>query len=244
MTAIRILIFVLVGMIPVVVGAQAVDSDNDGLSDSDESFIYFTDPTSSDTDGDGYVDGEEVALGYSPRHGDNKKLIEVDSDNDYLNDKWELLLGTGLMNPDTDGDLYLDGTEVAASYDPHNPKPVQKEKLITVDLEEQRLAYFFDGIELDSFLISSGKAYSPTPVGEFDVQRKVPLKDYVGAGYRYEDTKWNLHFTTIRLGYYIHGAFWHNNFGEPMSAGCVNVSYDNMEHLYWFAQLGTKIEIQ
>jgi len=42
------------------------DMDNDGLSDIEESF-YRTDLQNPDTDGDGYLDGEEVASGYDPR---------------------------------------------------------------------------------------------------------------------------------------------------------------------------------
>ncbi len=42
------------------------DFDNDGLSDIEESF-YSTDYQNPDTDGDGYLDGEEVASGYNPR---------------------------------------------------------------------------------------------------------------------------------------------------------------------------------
>jgi hypothetical protein len=42
------------------------DLDNDGLSDIEESF-YRTDLQSPDTDGDGYLDGEEIASGYDPR---------------------------------------------------------------------------------------------------------------------------------------------------------------------------------
>jgi len=41
------------------------DSDNDGLMDWQET-TWQTDPCRADTDGDGYVDGEEVASGYSP----------------------------------------------------------------------------------------------------------------------------------------------------------------------------------
>lgn len=41
------------------------DTDSDGLSDFVESF-YGTDPRNSDTDGDSYLDGEEVRYGYSP----------------------------------------------------------------------------------------------------------------------------------------------------------------------------------
>lgn len=44
---------------------QVVDSDNDGLSDKMEQKLG-TDPKNPDTDGDGYLDGQEVAHGYSP----------------------------------------------------------------------------------------------------------------------------------------------------------------------------------
>jgi len=36
------------------------DTDNDGLSDFEERFVYFTDPENPDTDGDGLTDGQEV----------------------------------------------------------------------------------------------------------------------------------------------------------------------------------------
>lgn len=45
--------------------AYSVDTDNDGLLDSLETY-YHTDPNNPDTDGDGYNDGEEVANGYNP----------------------------------------------------------------------------------------------------------------------------------------------------------------------------------
>lgn len=43
-----------------------LDSDNDELSDSDEIFIWKTDPYKADTDGDSYLDGDEVVNGYDP----------------------------------------------------------------------------------------------------------------------------------------------------------------------------------
>ena len=43
-----------------------VDTDNDGLSDVDEIYKYKTDPNNPDTDGDGYLDGEEIVNGYDP----------------------------------------------------------------------------------------------------------------------------------------------------------------------------------
>ena len=41
------------------------DSDNDGLKDWEEE-LYKTDPHNPDTDGDGYLDGEEVNSGHNP----------------------------------------------------------------------------------------------------------------------------------------------------------------------------------
>ena len=218
-----------------------VDSDNDGLIDEQEINIYFTDPKNSDTDGDKFLDGEEIKNNYSPHLVDKKKLIQVDSDKDYLNDAWEIILGTGLMDPDSDGDKYLDGTEVAAGYDPLDSQPHQLSKLIKVNLAKQNLEYSFGDKILGSFSISSGLRNMPTPRGSFTVLSKIPVKRYTGAGYNYPNTKWNLNF---KSGYYIHGAYWHNKFGQPMSHGCVNVAYENMEYLYWWAQIGTTVFIE
>lgn len=238
------IIFILFLLIwPLVSLAEDLDTDNDGLSDQEEINIYFTKYDQADTDGDGYNDGVEIKAGFSPHYGGGKKLIEVDSDKDYLNDKWELVLGTGLMNPDSDGDLYLDGTEVAASYDPLDKETNKLEKIIKVDIAKQNLSYYFDNKLFDSFPISSGISGMNTPEGEFKILDKVPVKYYGGSNYDYPNTKWNLHFTTRTYRYYIHGAYWHNNFGHPMSHGCVNVAYENMEHLYWWAQYDTKVII-
>ncbi|MFH1111872.1 MAG: L,D-transpeptidase family protein [Patescibacteria group bacterium] len=223
--------------------ADEIDSDSDGLTDVQEINIYKTDPQNADTDGDGYKDGQEVANGYSPKHGDRKKLTEVDSDKDYLPDAWEIALDTDLTNPDSDGDKFLDGTEVRAGYDPLNPEKIKLEKLITVDLKKQRLAYYFGSKKLENFLISSGVKGWETPQGEFAIIKKYPVKHYTGIGFDFPNTKWNLHFTTKKFNFYIHGTYWHNDFGKPKSHGCVNVSYQNMEHLYDWTQVGTKVII-
>ncbi|MHA1959560.1 MAG: hypothetical protein ACW99U_04985, partial [Candidatus Thorarchaeota archaeon] len=47
-------------------GIMNPDSDHDGLLDGDEYFIFGTDPAKLDTDGDGYSDGLEIALGIDP----------------------------------------------------------------------------------------------------------------------------------------------------------------------------------
>ncbi|MGY5875187.1 MAG: VCBS repeat-containing protein, partial [Candidatus Thorarchaeota archaeon] len=58
-----------------------IDSDDDGISDWDESNRYLSDPENSDSDEDGIDDGREVSVGTSP--------IDTDSDGDSFPDTFE-----------------------------------------------------------------------------------------------------------------------------------------------------------
>ncbi|NMC51253.1 hypothetical protein GYA54_00800 [Candidatus Kuenenbacteria bacterium] len=51
-----------------------LDTDNDGITDEEEIFIWETDPSKADTDGDGYKDGDEVEHGYDPLIPGSAKL--------------------------------------------------------------------------------------------------------------------------------------------------------------------------
>ncbi|USN53062.1 MAG: L,D-transpeptidase family protein [Candidatus Nomurabacteria bacterium] len=148
------------------------------------------------------------------------------------------------------GDIDADGEDeivtgpnrlVVASVD-------QVGKRIVVDLSEQRLYAYDDGVLQNSFLISSGVARYPSPKGEFAIYRKVPVMDYEWTygpqhpdNYDIKDVKWNLNFTPH---YYLHTAYWHNNFGHPMSHGCINISESNAKWVYEWAPIGTKVVVQ
>lgn len=224
----------------------SVDSDGDGLSDDEEINIYGSNPTLPDSDGDGYSDGTEIMHGYSPITGSPVKNNSIDTDGDGLWDDWEIVLGTAIKNQDTDGDGYNDGLEVKNGYDPRGTSSIKLKKLIKVDVSEQKLEYFFGETRLDSFKISSGVPGLDTPIGDFHVIKKRPTVNYAGSNYNYPDTKWNLMFKYGSWGnYYIHGAYWHNNFGNKMSHGCINVpyTYEQMGRLYDWADVGTKVSI-
>ncbi|MBI2476833.1 L,D-transpeptidase family protein, partial [Candidatus Uhrbacteria bacterium] len=107
------------------------------------------------------------------------------------------------------------------------------DKHIVVDLSTQHLYAYDQGVSLIDFLISSGKKPFVTPKGTFSVTRKLPWHDYVwtyGANdprnYELRDVEFNLEF---KKHFYIHYAYWHNNFGRPMSHGCVNAPYDGVK---------------
>lgn len=99
-----------------------------------------------------------------------------------------------------------------------------QEKWIDISLSEQRLrAYEGDRIVME-FPISSGK-WAPTPKGTFNIWYKTKNQSMVGGSsalgtyYNLPNVPNNMFFYQ---GYAIHGAYWHNNFGHPMSHGCVN----------------------
>ncbi|MBL7997620.1 MAG: OmpA family protein [Candidatus Kapabacteria bacterium] len=80
------------------------DSDGDGLSDYEELNVTHTDPKRADSDGDGLTDKEEILFKSSP--------IKMDTDGDGLYDFPEFVRKTDPNNPDTDGDTAFDGDEV------------------------------------------------------------------------------------------------------------------------------------
>ncbi len=109
---------------------------------------------------------------------------------------------------------------------------------VEIDLSEQILTAW-DGDEL--FLqtdISSGLDIYPTPVGLFRIWHMNPSQTMSGPGYSLDNVKHNMYFFS---GYAMHGAYWHNNFGTPMSHGCVNMPEDKAEMLYHFASLGMEV---
>ncbi len=61
-----------------------MDSDNDGLSDSDEANVYMTSPYIEDSDSDGFTDKEEILNGTDPNcpAGQNCSQAVVDNSND------------------------------------------------------------------------------------------------------------------------------------------------------------------
>ena len=129
-------------------------------------------------------------------------------------------------------------------------KVPEHNKRIVIDVSEQSLQAF-DGDEL--FLetsVSTGLELSPTTLGTFSVFKKTPSRYMQGpiegvAGSDYYDlpgVPWNLYFT--EEGEVIHGAYWHESFGEQYSHGCVNLPPATAERLYHWADLDTMVTVQ
>ncbi len=116
------------------------------------------------------------------------------------------------------------------------------ERWIEVDLSEQKLrAHNGNNIDYE-FLISSGK-WAPTPTGEFRIWVKLKYTKMEG-GRKENNTYYYLpnvpYVQYFYKGYGIHGAYWHNNFGQPMSHGCINLSIPDAEKLFYWTSPSLK----
>lgn len=116
-------------------------------------------------------------------------------------------------------------------------------KWIEINLTEQRL-YLHEGNNVvGNFLVSTG-LYGRTPTGTYRTYvkyRYTKMSGGSGASYYYLP---NVPFTMyFYKGYGIHGTYWHNNFGHPMSHGCINMRTSEAEIAYNFAPVGTKVVI-
>jgi LysM repeat protein len=121
------------------------------------------------------------------------------------------------------------------------PQPTVLEgKQVVVVLAQQRAYAFENGVLLRHFVVSTGLPATPTVIGDFKVYLKYEAQRMVGPGYDLPGVPWVLYFYQ---GYALHGTYWHNNFGHPMSHGCVNMRTPEAEWMYDWASIGTPVHV-
>ena len=112
-----------------------------------------------------------------------------------------------------------------------------EEKWIEVSLEEQKTRAWEGSKIVLEFPISSGK-WAPTPKGTYYIWYKTKSQKMEGGSknlgtyYYLPNVPHNMFF---HKGYALHGAYWHNNFGQPMSHGCVNEPLANAAEIFNWA---------
>lgn len=152
------------------------------------------------------------------------------------------------------GDLYVAGDFVTAFTHTGPEELAEGEsrptaKRIVVDRSEQKL-YAYDGEQLVmEEPVSTGLELTPTPRGNFVIFKKTPSRYMQGPiegisedEYDLPGVPWNLYFT--HQGGAIHGAYWHDRFGEQWSHGCVNLPLTKAYELYEWAELGTPVLVR
>ena len=121
-------------------------------------------------------------------------------------------------------------------------------KEIVVSVGRQSLWAYEDGKLVTATLVSTGTAEiveTTTPLGQYTVLSKYQKQTMQGVinneAYKVEDVPWVMYFDN--LGNALHGTYWHENFGAPMSHGCVNLPMNVAQYLYSWAPEGTAVTI-
>lgn len=114
------------------------------------------------------------------------------------------------------------------------------QRWIQINVTNQRLIAWEGGNQVYAVIVSTGKSATPTHPGVFTIQTKLRRDRMRGPGYDISNVPYTMYY---HGGYAIHGAYWHNNFGTPMSHGCINVAVDHAQWLYNWASVGTPIVI-
>jgi lipoprotein-anchoring transpeptidase ErfK/SrfK len=117
---------------------------------------------------------------------------------------------------------------------------VAGERWIEVDLSDQRVVAREGETAVNTFLASTGTWQTPTVMGEFRVYVKYTAADMAGPGYYLPAVPYVMYFYQ---GYGLHGTYWHNNFGTPMSHGCVNLRTEDAGWLFGWAGVGTRVVV-
>lgn len=117
-------------------------------------------------------------------------------------------------------------------------------KRIEIDLSSQKLFAYEGDNRVFDFSISSGKPWWATPTGVFKTWIKLRYtrmrggSHALGTFYDLPNVPYTMFFANEKIpkwkGYGVHGAYWHNNFGYPMSHGCVNMRIEDAEKLFYW----------
>ena len=121
----------------------------------------------------------------------------------------------------------------------------ENKKWIEVDLSSQKLYMREGDNSVGEFLVSTGK-WAPTPSGEFRIWTKLRYtrmsggSQALGTYYNLPNVPYTMYYDR---GYGIHGAYWHNNFGNTMSHGCTNMRPEEAGIVFAWANVGTRVVV-
>lgn len=118
--------------------------------------------------------------------------------------------------------------------------PTSQGKSILVSTDNQRIYAYENGQLVRSHLVSTGLSNTPTVLGDYSVYVKYAADDMSGPGYFLPQVPYTMYFFQ---GYAIHGTYWHNKFGRPMSHGCVNLPTEEAQWFFNWAEVGTPVRV-
>ena len=154
--------------------------------------------------------------------------------------------------------LRILSSEELSTLSPDTPAELKR---LEVHLADQVVIAYEDDQAVFMTRAATGAKFSTgnfaTPRGSFITNRKRPSRhmvDNLGSSYDLPGVPWVSYLT--EKGVAFHGTFWHNDFGNPRSHGCINLSNQAarwiyrwttpkvpFEQNYWAEMEGTSVEV-
>ena len=167
-------------------------------------------------------------------------LEELMSANEITNPN-AIIAGTLLVIPGRSGRSEVSSTNPAVLAEFDAQATITEGKQVVVDLSEQRVFAFENGVMVFTALVSTGLPATPTVLGDYEVYLRYDAQRMTGPGYDLPGVQWVQYFYQ---GYALHGTYWHENYGQPMSHGCVNLQNADALWLYNWATIGTPVHVK
>lgn len=145
-----------------------------------------------------------------------------------------LLVGTQEYVLSARGKLY-EAEYVRTADEITRPEDIPDDaRWVHINLDEQTFVAYEGDVPHYTSLISSGVEGRDTPDGLYRTQRKYVSKtmrgpDETHGRYRVEEIPWVMYY---HGAYAVHGAYWHNQFGEVRSHGCTNIAPVDAQWLF------------
>lgn len=150
---------------------------------------------------------------------------------------WALARANNISNPSL---IYVGQVLRVPGSSTASPPQAGGERWIDVDLSAQSLTAYEGNTPVRSTLVSTGLPSTPTPTGRYYIYAKYTSVPMSGPGYYLPNVPYTMYFYR---GYALHGTYWHSNFGQPMSHGCINLPTPEAEWLFNWASIGTLVNI-
>lgn len=137
--------------------------------------------------------------------------------------------------PLRDGSGWVPGTAVRRFIPAEPPDGIGADEVwVDVEVSQQTLMLMRGTTAEYLTLMSSGTGRHPTPLGLYRLESKLALTDMRSKpgdddAYHVEAVPWAMYFDGR---FALHGAYWHNRFGNRVSHGCVNLAPKDAKRVF------------
>lgn len=143
--------------------------------------------------------------------------------------------------------LNLDTAPITPDTASVTPSFFAPQRRLVVNISAQFLTAYEGDLSVYRTSVSSGRYGFDTPYGDFTIRQKYDQWRYISPfpqriWYDLSYVPWNM-LIEPNAGVFLHGAYWHSDWGRRHSSGCINLNLDDAAWLYYWTDIGTPVQV-